>query len=127
MRVTRREKQNFATDRIAKPTLGPAVATQQSPPLAALVNEASGQIHPLLADIITIGRDRACVVCIREDPAVSRRHAQILRRGVNFIIEDLGSANGVILNGRRITGAQELSVGVRIEIGSQKFQFKRRA
>lgn len=127
MNAVRRESQNFGTDRIAKPARESAISTQQSPPLAALVNEATGQIHPLLADMTVIGREKICAICIRDDGAVSRKHAQILRRGVSFVIEDLGSANGVKVNGGRISGPHELQVGDQVGIGGQLFQFKRRA
>lgn len=119
--------ENFGTDRVAKPTRDAGISTQQSPPLAALVHERTGQIYPLLGDITTIGREKSCAVLIREDGAVSRRHAQILRRGVSFVIEDLGSSNGVYVNGAKLAGVHELQVGDRVEIGSQSFQFKRRA
>lgn len=127
MTTLRREGQNFGTDRIAKPVRESAVSTQQSPPLAALVHDQTGQIYPLLADMTVIGREKSCAVAIRDDGAVSRKHAQILRRGVSFVIEDLGSANGVMVNGQRINGPHELQVGERVGIGGQVFVFKRRA
>jgi pSer/pThr/pTyr-binding forkhead associated (FHA) protein len=127
MNTLRREGQNFGTDRIAKPVRESAISTQQSPPLATLVNETTGQIHPLLAETTTIGRDKSCVIMIREDGAVSRKHAQVLRRGVSFVIEDLGSANGVLVNGQRVSGPHQLQVGDRVGIGGALFVFKRRA
>lgn len=48
---------------------------------------------------------------------VSRRHAKIRRQGKQIFIEDLGSANGVILNGARIQGPAELKGGAEIRIG----------
>lgn len=118
---------NFGTDRVAKPTKETGNSTQQSPPLATLVHEKSGQIHPLLADITVIGREKTCAIMVREDTAVSRKHAHVLRKGVTFKIEDLGSSNGVYVNGAKIAGAHELQVGDRIEIGAQVYVFKRRA
>ncbi|MBX3474241.1 MAG: FHA domain-containing protein [Planctomycetes bacterium] len=127
MTAKSRGHDNFGTDRVAKPTKESGDATLPSPPLATLVHERSGQIHPLLADITVIGRDKSCAVLIRDDTAVSRKHAHILRKGVSFRIEDLGSSNGVYVNGIKLAGSHELQVGDRVEIGAQVYLFKRRA
>ena len=49
-----------------------------------------------------LGRSRECD-CVLDDPNVSRRHAE-LRRGStgDWQIVDLGSTNGVKVNGRRV-------------------------
>ena len=56
---------------------------------------------PLESAPLTVGRgkDRDLVL---ESKAVSRRHAQIEAQGGSAILVDLGSANGTLLNGRRI-------------------------
>ena len=118
---------NFGTDRVAKPTQPMGDGTAQSPPLATLVHEATGRIYPLLADVVTIGRDKSCAILIGEDTRASRKHAQILRRGPIFQLEDLNSSNGVFVNGARIAGPHELRVGDRVEIGTQVYVFRRRA
>ncbi|MCL4730956.1 MAG: FHA domain-containing protein, partial [Planctomycetes bacterium] len=122
-----RSHDNFGTDKVAKPTREKGEGTLQSPPLATLVHEKTGQIHPLLTDITTIGRDKTSTIMVREDTAVSRRHAHVLRKGVNFVIEDLGSSNGVYINGRKLEGSHILQVGDKVEIGAQVYLFKRRA
>lgn len=118
---------NFGTDRVAKPTKEVGPSTQQSPPLATLIHERSGQIHPLLTDITVIGREKTCGIMVRDDTAVSRKHAHVLRKGVSFVIEDLGSSNGVYVNGQKLAGQRELQVGDKVEIGAQVYIFKRRA
>ena len=47
---------------------------------------------------LTIGRDPKCDICI-DDGSVSRRHAQVSYISGQGWIEDLGSANGTLLNG----------------------------
>ena len=64
----------------------------------------------------------------RYDPAarVSRKHARIMVRGGQFLIEDLGSANGTFINGRIRLKAQELHAlasGDLIKIGQTTLQF----
>src|SRR5207302_1888593 len=53
----------------------------------------------------TIGRSRQCDVVLT-DPNVSRKHAEIRPRGGSWVVTDLGSTNGVTLNGRRIEAPQ---------------------
>jgi serine phosphatase RsbU (regulator of sigma subunit) len=48
-----------------------------------------------------IGRAEECEVCL-PDPAVSRRHAQLARRGAYWLLTDLESRHGTFLNGIRL-------------------------
>jgi pSer/pThr/pTyr-binding forkhead associated (FHA) protein len=124
------DKQDFATDRIAKPTIPKGDATQPSPALAALVlmkDGAEAHVYPLLADYLVIGRGRECHIRAEDDGAMSRKHATITRDGVRFMLADLESSNGVFVNDEPIEAPYELKVNDRIEIGNQTFVFKRRA
>jgi hypothetical protein len=69
-----------------------------------------------------IGRSEECEVTI-EDPLVSRRHARIVFEGDDVTLEDLGSRNGVRVNGRQIKGSHALVDGDRVRIGTQDFVF----
>jgi hypothetical protein len=71
----------------------------------------------------TIGRSRQCDVALT-DPNVSRRHAEIRPRGGSWVLTDLGSTNGVILNGRRIDAPQVVKAGDEIEIGTSSITFE---
>ncbi len=71
----------------------------------------------------TIGRSRDCDVVL-EDAGASRRHAEIRPRADGWELEDLGSTNGVRVNGRAIHGAQPLHPGDRVEIGSTEIVFE---
>jgi pSer/pThr/pTyr-binding forkhead associated (FHA) protein len=58
--------------------------------------------YPLEAAVITIGRDPACTIPVAESlTPVSRRHAQIERDGDEYILTDLGSENGLFVDGVR--------------------------
>jgi FHA domain-containing protein len=71
----------------------------------------------------TIGRSRDCDVVL-DDTGISRRHAQIRPGGTGWEIEDLGSTNGVSVNGLEITGRQVLHSGDRLEFGSTEARFE---
>lgn len=127
--MARKGNQDFGTDRVAKPTQETGEPTHQSPALATLVRVVESRdasVHPLLGDLFIIGRDKACHIQITDDTSVSRKHASVTRQGVRFTIEDLGSSNGVLVNGARISGAQELRVGDKVEIGKTVYMFRRR-
>jgi hypothetical protein len=70
----------------------------------------------------TIGRSKEAE-CVLRDPNVSRRHAE-LRRATSgdWTIVDLGSTNGVKVNGRRVASSR-LSPGDQVTLGETTFQF----
>jgi hypothetical protein len=70
-----------------------------------------------------LGRSRECDVVL-DDSGVSRRHAQLLRRGEGWVLEDLQSTNGVRVNGRELEGVRALRAGDRIELGSTEMRFE---
>jgi Protein of unknown function (DUF3662)/Inner membrane component of T3SS, cytoplasmic domain len=71
----------------------------------------------------TIGRSRACDVVL-EDAGASRRHAEIRPHDEGWTLQDLGSTNGVLVNGRPVAPLQPLRPGDRIEIGSTEITFE---
>ena len=71
----------------------------------------------------TIGRSRNCDVVLT-DPNVSREHAEVRPRGGSWVLSDLGSTNGVSLNGRRIERPEVLKPGDEIELGSCSIVFE---
>ena len=90
---------------------------------APLVLEVNGTRHPLQPPGLVIGRGSEADLRIN-DPGISRRHAQIRVNpgagpGVQIDIVDLGSTNGIVVNGQRVQHAV-LQEGSRIEIGSTR-------
>jgi hypothetical protein len=69
-----------------------------------------------LVGAITIGRSENCDLQL-DDRKASRQHARLERRQDGFWIVDLGSSNGVFVNGKRITDAVRLDPGDQIRIG----------
>jgi serine phosphatase RsbU (regulator of sigma subunit) len=71
---------------------------------------------------ITIGRSARNDLCI-PDPFASRVHAEVRREGDEYLLQDLGSANGTLYNGATVEGAVHLSAGGRIQIGETEIVF----
>jgi len=65
---------------------------------------------------ITIGRSARNDLCI-PDPFASRVHAEVRREGDEYVLQDLGSANGTLYNGSSVQGVIPLTAGGRIQIG----------
>jgi DNA-binding NtrC family response regulator len=81
------------------------------------VGEASSRVVPLAdrAELV-IGRHPECTVVIDHD-GVSRRHVKIVRFQDHVTVEDLGSRNGTLVNGTKISGSRRLGPGDVIAIG----------
>jgi hypothetical protein len=71
-----------------------------------------------------IGRSRDCDIVL-DDAGVSRRHAELRpEASASWTIEDLGSTNGVRVNGLAVAGAHGLRTGDRIAMGSTELLFE---
>jgi len=71
---------------------------------------------------ITIGRSARNDLCI-PDPFASRVHAEVRREGDEYLLQDLGSANGTLYNGATVESVVPLTPGGRIQIGETEIIF----
>jgi hypothetical protein len=78
---------------------------------------------PLSKEGIVIGRQKGCDVMI-PDAGVSRRHAEVRREGDEWVVIDLGSTNGIEINGRRVN-RHRLTPGDRMLLGETVLEFRR--
>jgi DNA-binding SARP family transcriptional activator len=101
---------------------GPSTEVRSSVLAHKAVLEYPGGRFVLDGPVTTIGRlaDRDLTV---DDGGVSRVHAEIRRIGSSFVIVDLGSANGTVVNGRR-TVQQVLEDGDVVRLGAVELRFK---
>jgi pSer/pThr/pTyr-binding forkhead associated (FHA) protein len=74
-----------------------------------------------LGEGLLIGRAAGCDLRL-DDGKVSRQHARVERRGQGVWIADLGSSNGVFVNGRRVGQPLRLAPGDRILIGDTSLE-----
>ncbi len=82
----------------------------------------TGRTFELSDQPLTIGRAADNHIAVAS-PRASRRHAQIRREGAAFVLYDLGSANGTLVNGQRVQRAV-LQPGDLIDIGDEVFRFE---
>ncbi|MGB5702255.1 MAG: FHA domain-containing protein, partial [Polyangiales bacterium] len=80
-------------------------------------------VVPLLRDEVTIGREKGNTIRLTERN-VSRLHARLLKRNGSYIVEDLGSYNGVTINGERIESNTKLAAGDQLCIGDYDLAFQ---
>lgn len=73
-----------------------------------------------------IGRSAQCQLAV-DDPLVSRRHVLVRVVGDGAEVQDLGSRNGVYVNGVRLVGTIPLRPGDRVTLGSQELMLVRGA
>lgn len=83
---------------------------------------AGGRIASLNKPEVTIGRLPECDVVV-DDPGASRQHARIRRTDGGFVLVDLGSTNGTLVNDEPIQ-EHVLENGDRITIGETVLEFR---
>jgi hypothetical protein len=90
---------------------------------AVLILAGDGQQWSLDRERSVIGRLSGSEVEI-QDPGASRRHAEIRREGEDYVVVDLGSTNGTLVNDTPVSHAT-LEDGDRITIGRTVLEFRR--
>lgn len=91
--------------------------------LVLLENERPTRTFRLSGAVTTIGRLPECEVVL-SDPSASRRHAQIRAQDGAWLLADLGSTNGTLVNGVTVQ-SHVLENGDRITIGGSVLEFRR--
>jgi hypothetical protein len=82
-----------------------------------------GTRHEVKQRRVVIGRSRDCDIQLA-DANVSRRHAELRQEGASYWVVDLGSTNGLEVNGKRVKRAK-LRSGDTITVGSTELEFSR--
>ena len=105
----------------------PAPPTPEAPapePVREVVTlTVAGRTHEITKPSVVLGRSREADVRVA-DVNVSRRHAELRQEGTGYWIVDLGSTNGLEVNGKR-TDRSRVRDGDRITMGSTEIVFGR--
>ncbi len=91
--------------------------------LEFILGPMANQILQLSEEVTTIGSVAGATVVLA-DPAVSKKHAAIRKVDTNFELADLGSTNGVYVNGHKVP-KKTLEPGDIIRVGNTEAVFKR--
>jgi len=91
--------------------------------LEFIMGPLASQVLQLTEEVTTMGSVAGNTVVLA-DPAVSRKHAGIRRTDGGYELADLGSTNGVYINGRKVP-KKMLDEGDIIRIGNTEAVFKR--
>jgi len=83
--------------------------------------EVGGTTYALSRTTTTIGRGTDADLRI-DDPGISRHHAELRRSGGDVIVVDVGSTNGVVVDGETVAHAR-LRDGARVVLGSTTLVF----
>jgi predicted component of type VI protein secretion system len=92
--------------------------------ITVMLGEQTMSTHTISHHPFVAGREASCDVAI-ENIGVSRQHCRFVLEGDRFKVEDMGSANGTLLNGEKISGAAEIKDGDEVKIGKYRLLFHR--
>jgi len=81
----------------------------------------AGARYLLNSDCVTVGRNPDSEIFL-DDVTVSRKHAQFLRNGKSFLVQDSGSLNGTYVNGE-LAEKTDLINGDSVQIGKYRLLF----
>jgi len=96
-----------------------ATSLNRPRPVATLVIKQGPQIgiiFPVTANRVVMGREEGNQIVIH-DAEVSRRHCELTWNGAAYILQDVGSTNGVFVNGVQLTAPISLRSGDTIGVG----------
>ena len=99
--------------RPAKPTKTAKTAPTR---VAVIEGPLAGRAFTLSSLPLTIGRADDSTIVINDD-YVSSNHARLVPNGAAWLIEDLGSTNGTVLDASKVTTPTEVHAGSQIRIG----------
>lgn len=77
---------------------------------------------PLEKTILLVGRQADCDVILSRSRKVSRKHCALALVNTAYVVRDLGSTNGVYVNGQRIEQEQSLVMGDQLTIADVRFR-----
>lgn len=101
------------------------MALKQAAPKELVIRNIDGKTLsvPLDRDRFSLGRSSSNELCYPDDAGLSRQHLALTRAGGQWFVEDLGSKNGTLLNGKRLERNTPFHPGDRIAAGHLNIEF----
>jgi len=113
-----------AATMVYRPTSAPGEEGPPPPVAREVVTLSSGDLrYEVRKPVVLIGRSQECDIRLA-DVNVSRRHAELRQEGTSYLVVDLDSTNGTLVNGVRVRQAK-LEHGDTISLGSTDLVFRR--
>ncbi len=94
------------------------------PRLTSMSPEGQKESYDLQFSVVKIGRAGDNHLAFPQEKTISGHHCEIFREGKDFFVRDLGSTNGVFVNGQKVDSAP-LQEGDAIKLGGKVFSFTR--
>lgn len=89
--------------------------------LMGMSGAIKGTKFEIVKDRVVLGRNQNCDIIV-DDGAASSQHCYVARRGAGYLLHDLNSTNGTLLDGERVTEV-ELASGQTIQLGATELLF----
>ncbi len=96
------------------------------PVLNVLEGPLTGKTYEVTAAGLCIGREPTCEIVVT-DAGVSRQHARVLLHNGMVWVQDVGSRNGVFVNGNRVPDHKQIKSGDKVSVGISVFQLAMQA
>ena len=92
---------------------------------ALAIRTPDGRTHliALERDSYRLGRSRGNELCYPDVMGVSREHLVLERKGASWIVRDLGSTNGIYVNGKRALEPYTLRPNDRVLVGQLELTY----
>jgi hypothetical protein len=115
---------SLPAEAVPAPASGPSDSSTQGLPQALLTRKKpdAGKTYVIDKDGLTLGRSNQCDVVV-QGATVSRRHAVIRYENGGYLLEDVSSGGGVLINGQRQKSCA-LKNGDEIGVGAAVFEFQ---
>lgn len=92
--------------------------------VAVLTPKSGGKSIVIDKAVVLVGRHPDCDYILQNSRKVSRRHVCIVQVNEKYMVRDLGSMNGVCVNGTRVKNEQRITLGDEVAIGDVLFRFE---
>ncbi|MEN9620976.1 MAG: hypothetical protein RL499_1169 [Actinomycetota bacterium] len=111
---------------VAAPAAAPASVSNSGPARRLVITSGAkeGLELPLESDQLTIGRSADSGLVIRDD-YTSTHHARLMLWDGTWMIQDLDSTNGTVLNGKKVGAPTVVPLNTPITIGTTTFELRR--
>ena len=103
-----------------EPPVAPLQPTEIEAEMMVYIGDENVAKFSLRHGEYVIGRDHGCQICVDVD-GISRHHARLTFQGYELTVEDLGSANGVFIEGVQIQLPTRVRPDQQVELGSARF------